>query len=127
MKKRAIIKAILSGSINPNSIPAIGPGRTLIQTGPETYTDSLTGENFSSDQVERMKEPFRNLPFAECKIVGTKEGLLNMDLEAHEKARIPHLTETEVNGNQYHEFRIINLPEVTKDNSLRFAIENRKR
>ena len=125
MKKRDIIRMILAGHILPGDIPTIGPGRMLIQTGPESFTDSLTGESFQTDQVKRMTEPFRNSPFIEGIITGPRERLLDQDNEVHENARIPYLTETEVQGVPCYQFKVFNIPSIaTTEDAVQWALRN---
>ena len=127
MKKRDILKMLITGSIRPEDIPSIRPGGTLIQTGPFIYTDTKTGESFQADQLAKLIEPFKCSPFFEGYITGSKEGLLEQNIEVHPNARTPYLTEIEVNGIHCYQFKVIDIPTIkTVDDAVGWAINSNK-
>lgn len=111
MNKREILKMLLSGTLLPDQIPAIGEGHLLIQTSETGFTDAKTGERFTSDQVEKMKTPFAGSPWLETQICGERNMLLD-DTDCHKNARKPFLTKTEISGRECYMYSMIFIPEV---------------
>lgn len=114
MKSRDVLKLIATRKLKASDIPTIAPERRLIQTSPDTFTDEITGDTFTADQVEVMLAPFsRNI--CEITIVGDRERLLE-----HKHKVKPYLTPVEINGNDYWQYRTVYLPKITKQNQFSY-------
>ena len=117
MNKRELLRSLLTGR---QTIPAISPGRILIATGQNEFTDTTTGETFTRQQVNRMKEPFTGTR-PEIGLIATYDAGLIDDNDIHPAARKPHYTPTEINGKPCFQYEVIFLPEVTPENQLFFG------
>jgi len=117
MNKRELLKSLLKGNA---TIPAITPGRLLIATSQNEFTDSLTGERFTRQQVNQMREPFAGNQPEIWQIVTSDSGLIQDD-DLHPAARKPHYTPTKINGVACFQFEVVFIPEVTPENQLFYA------
>jgi len=114
MDKKSLLKKIAEGKLKLSDIPKPGPGFWLIQTGPSTFTDAMTGENFTSDQVATLTRGKGSI-VSEIEIVGSKEGLSYFE-DFHPKAARPYLIECRVNEIDCFKFLTINIPELKAEN-----------
>jgi len=118
MNKRQFLKDLVAGKINLSNVPPVGPCRLLIKTELTGFTDSITGEKFTSEDVEKMKAPFSDSQFSEGYIYsGTP--FTEYD-DVHPLARTPYFEKTDIEGRECYRFLMINIPAVDAENRLFF-------
>lgn len=125
--KRELLKMLITGSIRPGSIPAVGPGGMLIETASGIFTDTKNGESFQGEQLAQLIEPFKRSPFFEWHIgVGeSKENFLEHEEDIHPNARTPYLTEMQIEGGYCYQFKVINIQSISTPNAaIEWALKN---
>jgi hypothetical protein len=94
-----------------------GRGRWLVQTGPEMFTDSFTGESFNVEQVNEMGSCFKNMFSLEKRITGTKKEISQI-AGCHFLASKPYISECVVNESIVWMFLVIDIPEFKAGNNF---------
>lgn len=104
------LNELIGEKLKVDEFHSSGPGRWLVQTGPELFTDSNTGESFTIEEVNKLKSCFKNIFSLEKRITGTKRELSQI-AGCHIEASKPYLTECVLNERIVWEFLVIDIPE----------------